>query len=70
MKRSGGAYGQKIQYLEFDRYRLHWTVDRHYAGSRLRFPTTISRDTDESGARRFAKKWGVQVPVAKDCAII
>lgn len=43
-------------------YRLSWTIDRYYAGSRLRFPTTMRRDTDEKGARRFAKKWDIQFP--------
>lgn len=43
-------------------WRISWTYDRYYAGSRLRFPTTISRDTDEAGARRFCKKWDIVFP--------
>ena len=57
-----GAYGHHVQWLSLDTYRLSWTIDRKYAGSRLRFPTTYSRTTDAEGAARFAKKWGCAVP--------
>jgi hypothetical protein len=57
--RSSGSYGHRIQRLGGNFYRLFWTVDRYYSGSRLRFPRTGSRDTDEAGAHRFAKKWGI-----------
>ena len=43
-------------------YEISWTVDRYVSGSRLRFPTTYTRDTDEAGARRFCKKWGIPLP--------
>jgi len=43
-------------------YTIGWTVDFYYRGSRLRFPRRFSRTTDEAGARRFAKKWGVAMP--------
>lgn len=56
------AYGKRIQFIAPDHYRLHWTVDRKYSGSRLRYPTGYRRDTDEQGARRFARRWGVPVP--------
>jgi hypothetical protein len=56
----------KIQRLCRDCYRLSWTVDRYYSGSRLRFPTRYTRDTDEAGARRFAKKWGAAMPPEKE----
>ena len=59
---SSGSYGHKIQRIGYGGYRLYWTVDRYYAGSRLRFPTGSSRDTDEAGAIRFAKKHGIEVP--------
>jgi hypothetical protein len=62
--RSSGSYGHSIYRMGEDWFRLHWTVDRYYSGSRLRFPRGASRDTDEAGAKRFAKKWGVQLPVA------
>jgi hypothetical protein len=56
------AYRFKIQRLCDDCYRLFWTVDRYYPKSRLRWPTVTSRDTDEAGAKRFAKKHGVAMP--------
>jgi hypothetical protein len=42
-----------------DRYRIAWTYDAKYSGSRLRYPRTLSRDTDRDGAERFAHKWGL-----------
>ncbi|AET42315.1 hypothetical protein SDSG_00050 [Ruegeria phage DSS3-P1] len=59
---SSGSKGHHIERLFHDCYRLSWTVDRYYSRSRLRHPTRYSRDTDEAGARRFAKKWGVNMP--------
>ena len=56
------AYGHDIQWIADDHYRLSWAIDRKYPSSRLRFPTSFSRDTDEKGARRFARKWGLDVP--------
>jgi hypothetical protein len=43
-------------------YRISWIVDRYYPGSRLRHPTTFTRDTDEAGARRFCKRWDLEFP--------
>lgn len=63
--RSAGSYGHRIQLLMRDCYRLSWMVDRYYSGSRLRFPRQSTRDTDEKGARTFAKKWGVEMPEEK-----
>lgn len=57
--RESTSYGHSISFLGGGDYRLHWAVDRHYAGSRLRFPRTCHRDTDEAGAIRFALKWEV-----------
>jgi hypothetical protein len=51
-----------IQKLGHDCYRLAWTQDRYYKDSRLRHPTRYTRDTDEKGARRFAKRWAIQMP--------
>lgn len=59
---SNESYSQSIQRLCHDCYRLSWTVDRYYAGSRLRFPTAYTRDTDHAGAVRFAKKWDLEPP--------
>lgn len=59
--RSGKAYGHIIS-ARSDYYRLHWTVDFYYAGSRQRHPRRFSRDTDEAGALRFAKRHGLALP--------
>ena len=55
------SYGHRIRNMG-GWFRLSWTVDRYYAGSRLRHPRTAERNTDEDGARRFAKKWNVVMP--------
>lgn len=60
--RSNGSYGHRIAKIGPDHYRLSWAVDRYYAGSRLRHPRTTARDTDGDGARRFAKRWDVEIP--------
>jgi hypothetical protein len=59
------SYAHKIQYIGPDHYRLHWTVDHKYSGSRLRFPRGHSRDTDEAGAKRFSKRWNRPMPEVK-----
>jgi hypothetical protein len=59
---SNGSYGHTIRRCGYDHYRLHWTVDRYYPDSRLRFPRGCSRDTDYDGAVRFAKRWGLNAP--------
>lgn len=43
-------------------YRLQWTVDRYSRYSRLRNPSSFSRDTEEGGARKFCKKHGLVFP--------
>jgi hypothetical protein len=63
--RSSGSYAQRIRFIGADHYRLSWTVDRYCKGSRLRFPTTYSRDTDLAGAMRFARKWEIATPEAR-----
>lgn len=55
---SSGSTGHTISDLGHGDYRLHWSVDRYYEGSRLRHPRACSRDTDFTGAVRFAKKHG------------
>ena len=62
--RASGSYGHRIEVLSFihGEFRLWWTVDRYYPDSRLRFPRNQSRDADEKGARRFAKRWGILFP--------
>jgi hypothetical protein len=56
------SYGHAIKRFGCEHYRLSWTVDRYYEGSRLRYPTRITRDTDRAGAKRFADKWNVKFP--------
>ena len=56
------AYAHNIRRIGADHYRLSWSFDTKIAGSRLRWPRTITRDTDEAGALRFAKKWGCSMP--------
>jgi hypothetical protein len=56
------GYGHAIRRIADDHYRISWTSDRKYAGSRLRHPVGYSRDTDETGALRFSRKWGVAMP--------
>lgn len=56
------AYGHRLRKIAPDHYRMVWTVDFKYKGSRLRFPREMSRDTDSDGAARFAKKWKVPIP--------
>jgi hypothetical protein len=63
--RSSGAKGFAIKHLGGDDYRLSWVVDRYYPTSRLRHPRGCHRDTDEAGARRFAKKHGLEMPQVK-----
>ncbi len=59
------SYRHSIQPIGDDHYRLHWTVDRYYSGSRLRHPSTTQRDTDRRGAERFAKRWNLMMPNVK-----
>lgn len=58
----GRSYGHRVRRIGYDHYRLHWTVDRYYPDSNLRWPRGCSRDTDERGARRFTKRWGLKFP--------
>lgn len=59
-----GSSGHHIQRIAPGHFRISWTFDTYVAGSRLRYPKSLSRDTDEAGARRFAAKWGVPMPVS------
>jgi hypothetical protein len=58
------GYGHRIKYHSFmgGYYRLSWSFDTKVRGSRLRYPRTITRDTDREGAERFAKKWDIPMP--------
>lgn len=60
--RSSGSYGFHLRKLGEDHYRMSWTYDRYYAGDRLRYPQLRSRDTDLTGAKRFAKRHKLTLP--------
>ena len=59
MTRTADSRGHHVRHLGGDLWILSWTTDHKHAGSRLRFPRAHYRHTDEAGARRFAKKWGL-----------
>lgn len=56
------AYGHDWRKIGIDHYRLSWSFDVKLQGSRLRWPRTMTRDTDEAGAIRFAMKWDLDPP--------
>lgn len=60
--RSSGSYSHVCQHMGGDDYRLSWTADRYYRGSRLRFPRRCSRWTDAKGAVRFCRRWNIELP--------
>ena len=60
--RSRKSYGHRVRKIEHDWYCLSWCVDFYYSGNRLRHPRGFRRDTDEAGAKRFAKRWKLEVP--------
>ncbi len=57
------SYNHKIVYFKDfgGYYRAFWTVDRCVKNSRLRFPTSYSKDMDKEGAEKFAKKWNIEI---------
>ena len=56
---SNGSYNHECKKYTDGMYLISWTYDRYYSGSRLRFPQSRSRWTDEKGAKRFCKKWNI-----------
>jgi len=58
----GGSYDHSIKRMSWGDFRIYWTVDFYYSGSRMRFPRVFYRDTNKAGAKRFAKKWGCNSP--------
>lgn len=58
--RSAGSYGQRIERMGPDDFRIVWVVDFHYPTSRLRHPRYFDRWTDLAGAKRFAKRWKLE----------
>lgn len=64
---SGGAsYDHRVRREFFGEYEISWSIDVYYPDSRQRFPRRIRRHTDEAGARRFCKKWGLAFPEPKE----
>jgi len=55
----GHSYGHAIKRFGSNDFRLSWVVDFYYQGSRLRYPRRFNRDTDEYGARLFARRWNL-----------
>jgi hypothetical protein len=64
----GRSYAHDFKKLGDNWYRLFWFVDYYYSGVRSRFPRQFRRDTDEAGAKRFCKRWNIDMPepVTKD----
>ena len=58
------SYGHRISVFMGDCYQLSLSFDVKLQGSRLRWSRTMTRDTDEAGALRFAKKWNIAMPNA------
>lgn len=56
-KRSGG---ESCLPTGYGHYRISWVMDYYYADTRYRTPRVFHRITDEKGARRFCRKWGIQ----------
>jgi hypothetical protein len=46
-------------------YRISWVIDFYYPNKMYRTPRGFERITDEKGARRFCKKWGIKFPEGK-----
>ena len=59
---SHGSSGHRCTQDGRGYYKISWSVTRYYHGSRLRFMIRHSRMTDEKGARRFCKKWNLNLP--------
>lgn len=65
-KYSGASsYNHRVKAYRDGSFEIFWTVDFHYPSSRLRHPRGFSKWTDEAGAKRFCKKWGLEMPVAE-----
>lgn len=56
------GYGHRCRLLDSGVYEISWWYDKYYSDSRLRYPRRLSRITDEAGARRFCRKWGLEMP--------
>lgn len=64
------AYGHSIRNSWMAGYYIiSWTYDTKIKGSRLRWPRTMSRETDEAGALKFSKKWDTPMPEKKNANV-
>jgi hypothetical protein len=55
-----GSRRHGVRKLGRDDYEISWSVYRKHG--RTLFGTRYARFVDEKGAKRFAKKWGLEVP--------
>jgi len=55
------SYGHNISKIVDDAYSLRWWVN-HFGTRRGVYARPFDRPTDEAGAKRFAKRWGVEMP--------
>ncbi len=55
-----GSYGHSIQRMGGGLYRIAWSFDMDCG--RHRSPIRHERITDAAGAKRFAKKWDLEMP--------
>jgi len=63
---SYGHWCKRVEHRFGTWYEIGWTVDRYYGTDVLRYPIASARQTDEAGARRFCKKWGIEFPEEKE----
>ena len=54
------SYGHRCWLDKWGMWWVEWTIDYTYPGSRIRYPRPIQRETDQAGAARFCKRWGIQ----------
>ncbi len=54
------GYSHRVRYIGWGVWRISWVFDTKHR--RIRYPRTLSRDTDLAGAQRFAKKWNLPLP--------
>lgn len=60
-----GSHSHRLVKCGDGRYEMRWHTNHWARGSRLRVIAAHSRDTNEVGAKRFAKRWGVKMPEDK-----
>lgn len=44
-------------------YKISWIIDYYYEECFIRFPRVFSRITDQNGAKKFCKKWGIEFKI-------